>query len=253
MNRFLTFLAAVLAAGLIAACGSQLPPDFKPAPISSTSNSWPPPAKADMPVAANLLADNWEFILDASGSMGDSSCGTGGNARMETAKTGAIKFSRSLPGAANLGLTVFSEAHRDGINEWLKLGTGPSNRAEFISLVSGIKAYGGTPLRSAIELGVSILTEQGQRQRGYGTYHLVIVTDGEANPGQDPTNYVKSVVAGTPIAVHAIGFCVDGKHSLDIKGYTQYASANNPETLDRGLKAMLAESETFSDSQFVKQ
>ena len=34
-------------------------------------------------------------------------------------------------------------------------------------------------------------------------------------------------------------------------GYTQYAGANNPDTLEKGLKAILAESETYTDSQFV--
>ncbi len=260
MNRFsTTFFAAILAASLFAACDQQQP---GPAVVvraaatttaTATAASWPPPAPANMPVAANLLADNWVFVMDASGSMGDSSCGTGGKARMETAKAGAIKFSRSIPGSANLGLVVFSDADRGGISEWLKLGIGPGNRSEFARLVNGIRPYGNTPLRGSAELGVQILTEQAQRQRGYGTYHLVIVTDGEANRGGNPASYVKGVVQQTPIAVHVIGFCVDGGHSLDIKGFTQYASANNPETLDRGLKAILAESEAYKDSQFVKQ
>lgn len=258
MNRFLSFFVALFAACLIAACDDGQQPASSAASAitassTATSSSWPPPAPANMPVAANLLADNWVFVMDASGSMGDSSCGTGGNARMETAKIGAIKFGQSLPGPANLGLVVFSDAGRGGISEWLKLGTGPGNRTEFARLVGSIRPHGNTPLRGSAELGVRILTEQAQRQRGYGTYHLVVVTDGEANAGGDPADYVKAVIRQTPIAVHVIGFCVDGRHSLDIKGFTQYAGANNPEMLDRGLKAILAESETYKDSQFVKQ
>ncbi len=246
-NRFTQLLAAVLLSVVLVSCNDNAQPAPQQ-PVAIAVQAAPPP----VPVADNLLADNWEFVLDASGSMGSSACGTGGNARMETAKDGTMKFSRSLPESANLGLIVFSDHDRGGIQEWLKLGTGAGNRTEFIKLVSGIRPYGGTPLRSAIELGVAALNRQSQMQRGYGTYHLVVVTDGDADVGQDPSNYVKKLVATTPISVHTIGFCVDGRHSLDIKGVTQYASASNPQTLEQGLKAILAESESYVDAQFKK-
>ncbi len=234
---------------------SPQPPTSKPtkAAISqdATASGWPPPAEANLPVADDLLADNWEFDLDASGSMGSTACGTGNNARMEAAKSAVIKFSNSLPEGVNRGLVVFSEKKRSGIEEWLKLG--PGNRAEFARLVETIQPSGSTPLRSSIELSAAKLTQQAQMQRGYGTYHLVIVTDGEADSGQDPAKFTKDLVANTAVTVHVIGFCVDGKHSLDIKGYTQYTSADNPSKLAEGLQKILAESESFVDSQYVKQ
>jgi len=215
---------------------------------SSSVVAWPPPAPADQPVVANLLADNWEFVIDASGSMGSSACGTGGQPRMETAKRGVIAFSQSLPEKANRGLVVFSENSRPGIVEWLRLGSG--NRADFANLVASIQPHGGTPLRSAIQLAAKLLTTQAQMQRGYGTYHLVVVTDGEADKGEDPADFTKMLVSTTAITVHVIGFCVDGQHSLDLKGYTQYASASNPAALEKGLNAILAESTSFTDSKF---
>jgi Ca-activated chloride channel homolog len=247
--------SAVVAFGLLAGCDDSQPPAPKsPAPQvqteprAPTGAAWPPPAPPNTPVAADLLADNWEFVIDASGSMGGIACGTGGQPRMETAKSGVIAFSQWLPEKANRGLVVFSERSRPGIEEWLKLGS--SNGAEFARLVSGIMPHGGTPLRSSIQLAAKVLTAQAQAQRGYGTYHLVVVTDGEADQGEDPAPYTRNLVATTAITMHVIGFCVDGRHSLDLKGYTQYASASNPETLERGLKAILAESSTFTDSKF---
>jgi Ca-activated chloride channel homolog len=246
---------AVVALSLLAACTDSQPPAAKaPAPRAQSERSaptvaaWPPPAPPDTPVAPDLMADNWEFVIDASGSMGSSACGTGGLPRMETAKSGVIKFSQSLPEKVNRGLVVFSERSRQGIQEWLKLGSG--NRAEFSRLVSIILPEGGTPLRSAIQLAAKVLTAQAQSQRGYGTYHLVVVTDGEAEGGEDPGPSAKNLVTTTAITMHVIGFCVDGKHSLDLTGYTQYASASNPEALEKGLQAILAESSTFTDSEF---
>jgi Ca-activated chloride channel family protein len=258
LSRLLPAATAIIALSLLAACGDSQPPPAKgpapmakpepPAPPVPTVAAWPPPAPPDTPVAVDLLADNWEFVLDASGSMGSSACGTGGQPRMETAKSGVITFSQSLPEKVNRGLVVFSGQSGPGIQERLKLGSG--NSAEFSGLVSRIFPQGGTPLRSAIQLAAKILTAQAQSQRGYGTYHLVVVTDGEADPGEDPGPFTKNLVTTTAIMVHVIGFCVDGKHSLDLKGYTQYASASNPEALARGLKAILAESTTFTDSKF---
>ncbi|HEV2037890.1 MAG TPA: vWA domain-containing protein [Candidatus Eremiobacteraceae bacterium] len=255
LTGLLPVAVAVVALSLLAACGDSQPPASKaPAPKAEPVQSvppvaaWPPPAPPDTPVAQDLLADNWEFVIDASGSMGSSACGTGGQPRMETAKSGVITFNQSLPEKANRGLVVFSERSRPGIQEWLKLGSG--NRAEFTRLVSRILPQGGTPLRSSIQLAAKVLTTQAQMQRGYGTYHLVVVTDGEADEGEGPGPYTKNLVTTTAITVHVIGFCVDGKHSLDLKGYTQYASASNPATLEKGLKAILAESSTFTDSKF---
>jgi Ca-activated chloride channel homolog len=257
LTRLRPVAIAVVAFGLLAACNDPQPPASKgPQPRAQTQPAappvatWPPPSPPDLPVAADLLADNWEFVIDASGSMGDSACGTGGQPRMEAAKSGVIAFSQSLPEQANRGLVVFSARGRPGIHEWLKLGSG--NRVEFARLVSGIEYDGSTPLRSSIELAAKVLTAQAQMQRGYGTYHLVVVTDGEADAGEDPGAYTKNLVSTTAVTVHVIGFCVDGKHSLDLKGYTQYASASNPATLEQGLKAILAESSSFADSKFQK-
>jgi Ca-activated chloride channel homolog len=245
------FAFALVAIALVAAYQNSKSPVGQ-APAAQAENKptavWPPPSLPDQPVAPDLLADNWEFVIDASGSMGSSACGTGGRPRMETAKSGVIKFSQSLPENANRGLVVFSEQHRSGIREWLPLA--PKNGAEFARQVSTIQPGGSTPLRSSIELAAKVLTARAQMQRGYGTYHLVVVTDGEADQGQEPGPFTKNLVATTAISVHVIGFCVDGKHSLDIKGYTQYASASNPATLDQGLKAILAESTAFTDSKF---
>jgi hypothetical protein len=256
--RFSGLLPIAIAAAsfaVLAACGDSQPPASSGSagkgqtqPAMTPVATWPPPAPPDLQVAADLLADNWEFVIDASGSMRSSACGTGGQPRMETAKSGVIAFSQSLPEKANRGLVVFSEQSRPGIHEWLKLGSG--NGAEFTHLVSSLQPSGGTPLRSSIQLAAQILGQQAQMQRGYGTYHLVVVTDGEADQGEDPGDYTKNLISTTAITVHVIGFCVDGKHSLDLKGYTQYASASNPATLEKGLKAILAESSSFADSRF---
>ena len=91
---------------------------------------------------------------------------------------------------------------------------------------------------------------QGARQLGYGEYHLVVVTDGEASDGQDPTNVVKVILDRSPIVLHTIGFCIGTDHVLNQPGRSYYVAAESPEQLQQGLSAVLAEAPAFDQSQF---
>ncbi|MBI4068539.1 VWA domain-containing protein [Candidatus Kaiserbacteria bacterium] len=248
MRNFPTlFVGFIIALGL-AACGDDRPQSQQQqeqVPVASTN--WPPAAPADLSVADNPLAENYLVVFDASGSMSSSSCGTNRLPRMETAKKGVIAFAQMLPETANLGLVVGDDYDPKVL---VPLGTG--NREEFEKQVMKISAGGGTPLDTWMRKGVETLTTQAQMQRGYGTYTLVPVTDGEANVGQDPGYFTKETVSTTAIMVHAIGFCVDESHSLNIQGYTRFSSASDEKELTKGLNSILSESETFQDSQFVK-
>jgi len=94
------------------------------------------------------------------------------------------------------------------------------------------------------------LTEQAARQLGYGEYHLVIVTDGEASQGQDPTSAVNRLLAQSPIVVHTIGFCIRTQHSLNLPGRALYRPADNPGELRRELAEVLAEAPSFAVLEF---
>ena len=87
---------------------------------------------------------------------------------------------------------------------------------------------------------------------GYGEYHLVIVTDGEANDGEDPREAVDALLAKSPVVLHTIGFCIGETHSLNQKGRVFYQSADNPEELRKGLTDVLAEATSFNLDGFVK-
>jgi hypothetical protein len=87
-------------------------------------------------------------------------------------------------------------------------------------------------------------------QLGYGEYHLVVVTDGEANQGEDPRAIVDVITRKSPIVVHTIGFCIGQNHSLNQPGKTVYRAADNPEDLERGLAEVLAEAPSFDAQSF---
>ena len=210
------------------------------------SNTWPPEATTGnaQGLASDLFAVNYYVVLDGSGSMNESNCSEG-KRKIEVARTALSAFARSVPAQANLGLAVFDGR---GLSERLPLG--PVNQDGFRGAVDQVKVNANTPLRSAVDLAYSRLLEQGRRQLGYGEYHLVIVTDGLASAGQDPTPAVNRILTESPIVFHTVGFCIGEQHPLNQPGRTYYRSANNPQALQQGLETVLAESPDFSVSQF---
>jgi len=226
--------ASVPAASLAASAAAKMKP------------AWPPAKDDSVTLAADLFARNYYVVLDASGSMNDKGC-SGNVTKIAAAKEALQAFVDTLPAAANLGLQVFDGR---GINEWLPLGL--NNRPEFKRQLATVRANASTPLRGAITGAYGKLLAQGARQLGYGEYHLVIVTDGHADQGHDPTGIVNTILSESPVVVQTIGFCIGSKHALNQAGRTMYKEANNVEDLRQGLADVLAEAPQFTVTEFKK-
>jgi Ca-activated chloride channel homolog len=200
--------------------------------LTRSMTSWIAAQTADK-VDEIQLRKNFLIVLDGSGSMSGS--------KMDQAKEAVDRFSKKVPVDANLGLLVFDSA---GISERVPLGTG--NRPQFAKAVSEVRAAGGTPLRTSITKGYELLRKQASRQQGYGEYHLVVVTDGEANPGEEPDQIVNTILGESPVVFHTIGFHIGERHSLNQKGRILYKAADDQASLERGLAEVLAEAEKFN-------
>jgi uncharacterized protein with von Willebrand factor type A (vWA) domain len=190
------------------------------------------------------MAKNYYVVLDGSGSMQAKDC-SGDQSKLEAAKAALAVFAESVPADANLGLQVFDKS---GVRERLPLGTG--NREQFIGVVNSVRATGNTPLSDSVTQAYGKLLNQGKKQLGYGEYHLVIVTDGEADTGQNPTVVVNKLLKESPVVLHTIGFCIGSDHSLNQAGRTIYKAADNPGALRQGLADVLAEAPAYSPSKF---
>ena len=250
--------ALLLAAALVfAGCDEAPKPAPKPSadaekakgPVSTRplTPAWPAAAQGkteQASVSGDLFARNYYVVLDASGSMTEKAC-SGDLPKIEAARNALAAFAESLPADANLGLQVFDAR---GVREQIALSAG--NRDKFKSVLASVRAGGGTPLQTAIAQAYARLEQQGARQLGYGEYHLVVVTDGEASDGQDPTNTVKFILDRSPVVLHTIGFCIGPKHSLNQPGRTIYNAADNPQQLRQHLSDVLAEAPTFSVTGF---
>lgn len=191
----------------------------------------------------SLLLENYYFVFDGSGSMADTGCSGGTTeGRIEPAKRAAIRFAQGLPASANLGLFVFDN---NGVGERVALGRGTANRAAFAQAVRAIVAGDGTPLGASLNTALQTLHDEANRQHGYGGYHIVVTTDGQATDASTMGQAVDQIVQ-TPVVLETIGFCIEEGHPLNVPGRTVYHNAMNPEDLNKGLDAILAESDSFA-------
>jgi Ca-activated chloride channel homolog len=191
-----------------------------------------------------LTRRNFLIVLDGSGSMADTQC-SGNLSKIVAAKQAIAAFATKIKPEDNLGLCAFDSR---GVTERASLSL---NRSAFNTALQEVRSDSNTPLGTAVRLGYARLQEQAKRQLGYGEYYLVVVTDGEADPGNDPRDIVNKIVSQSPVVISTIGFCIGQGHSLNRPGLTMYRDATNLEQLNQGLESVLAEAE-FSDTPAAK-
>jgi hypothetical protein len=95
-----------------------------------------------------------------------------------------------------------------------------------------------------------MLTKQGIQQFGYGEYTMVVITDGQASNKTRLNDLVQFILNNSPIQIYTIGFGIGTHHTLNQPGLTQYKPAENLAELQKGLKDVLAEAETFDETEF---
>lgn len=210
-------------------------------------NTWPVLKEEQVSVSDNLQTKNYYLVFDASGSMEESQC-SNNMSKINVAKTSVVEFIKKIPTDANIGLSVFDST---GSHERVSLGL--QSRDKIIAEIQRAQAGGGTPLESAIDTGYRSLSKQAATQFGYGEYHMVVITDGEASNGENPQYTVKQMLSKSPVVLHTIGFCISGEHSLNQAGFTLYKAAGNPAELTKGLDSVLAESADFNVDVFEGQ
>jgi hypothetical protein len=179
--------------------------------------------------AGDTDRDNVVVVLDASGSMGDSIDGV---RKMAAAKDALKVVLAQLPDNVNVGILVFPS---DG---WIyKLG--PKDLTRINAAIDRIDDGGGTPLGEYIKRGADALLKQREAQFGYGSYRLIVVTDGEASDSRLMERYTPEVVA-RGINLDVIGVGMGQRHTLAKYAHT-YRSADDPASLQTAVKEAFAE------------
>ncbi len=185
--------------------------------------------------AQGKAMDNIVVVLDASGSMKKAMPGTN-QSRMEAAKQALLKIMQKVPRDTHVGLLVFSASHVS--DEWV-YPLGPLDAKKLEAAVRPLEAHGGTPLGVYMKKGSDRLMAQREKQNGYGTFRLLVLTDGEeTDPKMLPT-YLPDILS-RGLTVDVIGVDMTSDHDLATRVHS-YRRANDPASLTKAVSEVFAE------------
>jgi hypothetical protein len=173
------------------------------------------------------------ILLDGSGSMSKT---MGGAVKMDAAKRAIAEVLKTVPASTQVGLLVFNDNPR--YEGWI-YPLGPRDDEKLLAALQPIRASGGTPLGQYIKRGADRLLEERQKQLGYGTYRLLVVTDGEATDGNLTDLYAPAILA-RGISLDVIGVDMKSDHALATRS-SSYRRANDPAALRKAIAEVLAE------------
>jgi len=184
---------------------------------------------------AQEAADNVVIVLDSSGSMARPLPGAGTD-KMTAAKAALKQVLSSVPQETRIGLLVFSAK---GVNDDWVYPLGPRDDTKLMQAIDRPMPGGGTPLGANLKKGADRLLEERAKQFGYGTFRLLVVTDGEAEDQKLVERFTPEVIA-RGIKVDVIGVAMNQRHTLATKVHS-YRSANDPASLKRAIAEVFGE------------
>lgn len=191
--------------------------------------------------AGAALADqHLVIVLDDSGSMAEQMRSVRGTHKIDAAKTALRTVLEQLPDDSQVGVVVLNGAP-DG---WL-LPLGPLDKTQLNSIIQQITASGGTPLGRSMKVAADALLAARAEQH-YGTYKLLIVTDGEAGDKDLVEQYLPDIVS-RGLLVDVIGVDMKQDHSLATQVNT-YRRADDPSSLQQAISEVVLGESTSAAS-----
>jgi len=182
---------------------------------------------------ADVYNDNVIILLDASGSMSER---MGAGTKMDAAKEAIREVIKTVPESTQIGLLAFTDYGQHA--DWF-YPLGPRDDGALFAALQQVHPSGGTPLGAYIKKAADRLLVERAKQYGYGSYRLLIVTDGEAGDPRLVEQYTPKVIA-RGITVDVIGVDMDSDHTLATKVHS-YRRADDPEALRRAISEVMAE------------
>ncbi|MEO1239077.1 MAG: vWA domain-containing protein [Pseudomonadota bacterium] len=170
------------------------------------------------------------LVFDDSGSM---------SGQIEAAKQAALDFAEKLPVSTYLGAI--------GINSGVLVEPMPVRDAlpALQSVLATVRADGGTPLTRAVRAAHDMLRAEAANQRGFGTYQILVTTDGAADDTRALTNEVVAILTSSPVSISTIGIGIGDGHPLNLGGETRYVAIADVADLASALQEVSAEQTSF--------
>ncbi|MFV1964191.1 MAG: VWA domain-containing protein [Pirellulaceae bacterium] len=185
-----------------------------------------------MTTSGAFAGQNIVVLLDDSGSMGDRMRNDWGTRKINAAREALLTVLEKLPPDARIGVLALNGG---GADHWV-VPLGRVDRSRLQSSIKVIRASGGTPLGASMKVAADALLNLREKSR-YGTYKLLIVTDGEANDQERVDGYLPDILS-RGITVDVIGVDMRQDHSLATRVQT-YRRADDPASLRQAISQVV--------------
>ncbi len=195
-------------------------------------DAWPPAAEDGIDTQAEPDPERVTtvIVLDDSGSMGSD---------MEAAKDAVLTAVEQLPDSGRISVL--------GLNSGMILE--PSDvidaRLALPGALINVQPNGNTPLGSTLGEAYLLISREAAQQRGFGTYRIIVTTDGKASDEDILLQNTAHILKNSPVQVSTIGLGIGAGHPLNLPGLTTYAAIDNVAGLADALKAVAAEQTSF--------
>lgn len=194
-------------------------------------------------IGANTLHASGQLnvvvILDNSGSM--QGMMNRSETKIDAAKSALMQVLDKSPPTSQVGVLLLNPGPQ---GDWL-IPLGPIDQTKLERSVASLNADGNTPLGAKMKVAADALLQLREANR-YGTYKMLIVSDGEASDPDLVQQYLPSIQA-RGILVDVIGVSMAQQHSLATQTST-YRNANDPNSLAQAIgDVVLGESSASPD------
>ncbi|MEM1373125.1 MAG: vWA domain-containing protein [Pseudomonadota bacterium] len=119
-------------------------------------------------------------------------------------------------------------------------------RSGLAQALAPIDSNGSTPLTNAVNQARGLLEAEASIVRGFGTFRVIVTTDGIADDGAALNLAVASLAETTPIQITTIGIGISGGRVLRRDDLGTFVDVENVDALQSALQAAVAENTDFT-------
>ena len=219
--------------GWFAIGGSQAPLGGTPDPVApswAAIAAWPsfePEVVEAMPDPNRRVT---AIVLDDSGSMG---------ADMDAAKRAVVDALGAMAPEDRVAVIALNDG------TVLPFTRVADAREPLVNALAGVQSNGSTPLTRAVRQAESLLEAEAGAARGFGTFRLIVTTDGAANEPESLENAIEGIARDTPIQITTIGIAIEGGHVLRRSDLGSFVDVADVDALRGALEAAVAENASF--------